>query len=132
VAGGKLTTYRLMAQQTLDQIAADKRWTTPPCATAGEPLLSQAETTGVSGILPPPFSREAVAHYCRKEWAVHLDDVMVRRTSWQHYYIDARQKAAQAAEWMAELLGWSNEDVARELARCPPLNPIHLPERVTR
>ena len=126
VAGGKLTTYRLMAQQTLDQIAADKRWTTPPCATAGEPLLSQAETRGVSGILPPPFSREAVAHYCREEWAVHLDDVMVRRTSWQHYYADARQKAAQAAEWMAELLGWSDE----ELARCPPSMMSHWPEQV--
>jgi len=132
VAGGKLTTYRLMAQQTIDQIASDQRWSTPPCSTAEEPLLSQSETAGVSGLLPPPFSREAVAHYCREEWAVHLDDVMVRRTSWQHYYADARQKAGQAAEWMADLLGWSDEDVTRELTLCLPLNTINLPERVTR
>jgi glycerol-3-phosphate dehydrogenase len=131
VAGGKLTTYRLMAQQTLDQIAADKGWTTPKCATAGEPLLSRAETAGVSGILPPPFCREAVAHYCREEWAVHLDDVMVRRTSWQHYYADARQKAAQAAEWMAEILGWPDEEMARELALCLSSNGSPLPETPT-
>ena len=83
------------------------------------------------GILPPPFSKEAVAHYCREEWAVHLDDVMVRRTSWQHYCADAPQKAAQAAEWMAEFLGWPDEEMARELARCRATKGSQLAQRVT-
>ncbi|HEY3860971.1 MAG TPA: glycerol-3-phosphate dehydrogenase/oxidase [Verrucomicrobiae bacterium] len=118
VAGGKLTTYRLMAEQTLDRIAAEKGWNTPRCQTARDPLLSLAETAGVSGIFPPAFSQEAVAHYCRNEWAIHLDDVMIRRTSWQYYYADAREKAAEAAQWMAQFFGWTNEEIAAELARC--------------
>ena len=90
VAGGKLTTYRLMAEQTVDQIV---NWLkrlnglhreVAVCRTADEPLLPAADVAGVSGILPPEFSRRAVEHYCANEWAVHLDDVMVRRTSW-HY-----------------------------------------------
>jgi glycerol-3-phosphate dehydrogenase len=33
-----------------------------------------------------------VEHYCTNEWAVHLDDVMVRRTSWHYYHRDAVAK----------------------------------------
>jgi glycerol-3-phosphate dehydrogenase len=117
VAGGKLTTYRLMAEQTVNQIVARNGRTAAPCATAVEPLLSAADTEGVSGLLPPPFGREAVAHYCGKEWAVHLDDVMGRRTSWRHYYADAAQKAVQVAQWMGPCLGWSAAEQARELER---------------
>jgi len=31
-----------------------------------------------SGVIPPAVSREAVEHFCRHEWARHLDDVMIR------------------------------------------------------
>ena len=74
------------------------------CRTAQEPLLPAEETGGVSGILPPEFSRKAVEHDVAKEWAVHLDDVMVRRTSWHYYFTDAAAKARQVALWMGELL----------------------------
>jgi len=121
VAGGKLTTYRLMAEQTVDQIA---RWLlrTPrpafrPCRTADEPLLTPSDIAEVSGILPPPFERRVIEHYCANEWAVHLDDVMVRRTSWQYYCPDARQRAGQAADWMGACLGWSEAARAAELNR---------------
>jgi glycerol-3-phosphate dehydrogenase len=57
VAGGKLTTYRLMAEQTVDQIVKALRREAEPCRTAEEPLLPQSEVTGVSGIQPPEFSR---------------------------------------------------------------------------
>ena len=36
-------------------------------------------------------------HYVAREWAVHLDDVMVRRTSWHYYFRDAAAKAQQVA-----------------------------------
>ncbi len=117
VAGGKLTTYRHIAEQTLDRMAAEQKWRLPPCATATEPLLPVAETEGVSGILPPAFSRNAVEHYCGKEWAAHLEDVMVRRTSWHYYHEDAAEKAVEAAEWMGEILGWSAEAQGGELRR---------------
>jgi glycerol-3-phosphate dehydrogenase len=87
------------------------------CRTAAEPLLPVAETSGVSGILPPEFSRKAVEHYVANEWAVHLDDVMVRRTSWHYYFQDAAAKAQQVAAWMAELLGWTEAQRAAEIAR---------------
>jgi glycerol-3-phosphate dehydrogenase len=80
-------------------------------------LLPVAATAGVSGILPPEFSRIPVQHYVANEWAVHLDDVMVRRTSWHYYFKDAAAKALQVAAWMAELLGWTESQRADEIAR---------------
>ncbi len=123
VAGGKLTTYRLMAEQTVDQLV---RWllksSTPTgnysrCRTAEDRLLAPAEVQNLSGILPPEFCRRVVEHCCANEWAVHLDDVMVRRTSWHYYHRDATAKAGHVAHWMAELLNWTSEQCATELAR---------------
>jgi len=117
VAGGKLTTYRLMAEQTVDRIVREQRLQAQPCVTAKEPLLPESETRGVSGILPPAVTRAAVAHYCDREWAVHLDDVMLRRTSWHYYWRDAAAKAAQVADWMGEPLEWTDAERAAERSR---------------
>jgi glycerol-3-phosphate dehydrogenase len=117
VAGGKLTTYRLMAEQTVDRIVREQKLAATPCRTAKEPLLPPAETQGVSGILPPDFNRRPVEHYCTHEWAVHLDDVLLRRSSWHYYFRDAAAKAERVADWMGELLGWSKERQAAELQR---------------
>jgi glycerol-3-phosphate dehydrogenase len=123
VAGGKLTTYRLMAEQTVDRIIKNlqtrKALTQTPrnCSTATEPLLPSVEINGYSGILPPDFSRRVVEHACANEWAAHLDDVMVRRTSWHYYFRDATEKAERVADWMGELLGWTDSQRAAELAR---------------
>jgi len=101
-------------------------------------LLTAADIAGFSGILPPEFSRRAVEHYCTNEWAVHLDDVMVRRTSWRYYHRDAAQKADRVADWMAELLGWSNTTRAGEIERyeamavCAPAAPSSLSRETQR
>jgi glycerol-3-phosphate dehydrogenase len=115
VAGGKLTTHRLMAEQTVDRLVAATKLPAAKCRTASETLLEKPD--GFSGILPPEFQREAVAHYCAKEWTLHLDDLMIRRTSWHYYHADAMNKARQAAEWMSECLGWSAAERDGELAR---------------
>jgi glycerol-3-phosphate dehydrogenase len=117
VAGGKLTTYRLIAEQTVDQIVKALQHEAALCRTAEEPLLPPGEVAGVSGILPPEFSRRTVEHYCANEWAIHLDDVMVRRTSWHYYHRDAAQKAERVADWMSELLGWSDTTRPAEIKR---------------
>ncbi len=123
VAGGKLTTHRLMAEQTVDQIiqffgeANQPSPNTLPCRTAEEQLLPANETQGISSILPPECCRRVVEHYCSREWAVHLDDVMVRRTGWQRYRRDADATAEQVASWMGELLGWTDGQRVEELAR---------------
>ncbi|HXC35859.1 MAG TPA: glycerol-3-phosphate dehydrogenase/oxidase [Candidatus Acidoferrales bacterium] len=131
VAGGKLTTYRLMAEETVNQIIhALKRAGLKPepasCSTAKEPLLPQTETTGISGILPPEFSRDVVRHFCENEWAVHLDDIMVRRTSWHYYYKDADARARQVAAWVKEFLDWPDDDAAKEIKHYHELT--HLTE----
>ncbi|MDB6124219.1 MAG: glpD [Pedosphaera sp.] len=120
VAGGKLTTYRLMAEQTVDAIIKTSKGAiseTAPCRTAKDPLLSPTEMAGVSGVVPPEFNRRAVEHYCKQEWAIHLDDVMVRRTSWHYYHADASQKAECVADWMGDILSWSAAERVAELNR---------------
>jgi glycerol-3-phosphate dehydrogenase len=117
VAGGKLTTYRLMAEQTVDRLVREQQLKAFPCRTAVEPLLPASEVNSVSGILPPAFNRTAVDHYAAREWAVHLDDVMLRRTSWHYYFADAAARAQSVADWMGELQGWSAETRVAELRR---------------
>jgi len=120
VAGGKLTTHRLMAQQTVDQIAEALKGEAPryaPCRTADEPLLPRTETDGVSGILPPPVTREVVKHFCECEWPAHLEDVMIRRAGWHYYLADAKERAEQVAGWMGEFLDWPAAVRAEKIAR---------------
>jgi glycerol-3-phosphate dehydrogenase len=120
VAGGKLTTYRLMAQQTINQVYNYLKMTPPPCRTAAEPLLPPEETEGISSIAPPEPARELVQHFCRNEWAKHLDDVMIRRTSWAYYRLDAKDLTRKVADWMAEELQWDDERKLAEVKRCSP------------
>ena len=138
VAGGKLTTYRLIAQQAVDRLLSHlghsdaccgRRSTAccggrsaARCRTAEEPLLepgplSNTGVQGVSGILPPAVTAEVVEHYCRNEWAVHLDDVMRRRTSWHYYHTDADQLAHRVAGWMTDIYGWDAAKRQAELRR---------------
>jgi glycerol-3-phosphate dehydrogenase len=116
VAGGKLTTYRLIAEETIDGLAKERGLKLPSCRTATEPLIDAASNK-YSGILPPQFSRDAVDHFCRNEWAVNLDDVMIRRSSWHYYYTDAAAKAQQVANWMSEIFSWTPEQKKAQIAR---------------
>jgi glycerol-3-phosphate dehydrogenase len=116
VTGGKLTTYRLMAEQTVDLLMRALGRPAVRCQTADEPLLPAGEAVRFSGILPPKFSREAVDHFLTGEWAVTLADVMIRRSGWHYYYRDAAVKAEQVADWMAESAGWSSHQRYTELA----------------
>jgi glycerol-3-phosphate dehydrogenase len=105
-----------MAEQAVDEVvrflgAPSAR----PCATADTPLLPGPDA--FSGVLPPEPSRQAVEHYCRNEWARHLDDVMVRRSNWQHYRPDAPDVAREALGWMTEFYGWSPDRSESEWRR---------------
>ena len=115
VAGGKLTTYRLMAEQTVDRAMAGLGMEARPCRTAAEPILSERGDS--SGLTPPPVARGIVEHYCLREWARHLDDVMVRRTGWRFYHRDQMGTAREVAGWMGEALGWDREQMEVELRR---------------
>jgi glycerol-3-phosphate dehydrogenase len=116
VAGGKLTTYRLMAEQVVDRIVKHIGASAQPCDTAERPLLNPHALRG-SGVLPPEVTREQVGHYCRNEWSVHLDDVMIRRSSWAYYHEDSLAIAVRVAGWMAEFGRWDRARVEAELHR---------------
>jgi glycerol-3-phosphate dehydrogenase len=62
-----------------------------------------------------------VQHYCRQEWARHLDDLLLRRTSWHYYYRASDQVAERASQWMAAELQWSEQRRRQELERCAEL-----------
>jgi len=140
VTGGKLTTYRLMAEEAVNAAMHYLGVSLPSCATARTPLLSADATAGVSGILPPDVAEAAVQHYCREEWATHLDDVMIRRTSWRYYYSDHMAIANTVADWMSGPLGWTDDVKRSELARYRRLTtgsetpsphfPLHDPQAV--
>jgi glycerol-3-phosphate dehydrogenase len=104
-----------MAEQAVDKVGQHLGAKISPCRTAKEPLLPAAEVTPYSGILPAPFTREAVEHYVRREWALHLSDIMLRRSGWHYYDRDTTARARQVAAWMATAAGWSNARQAAEL-----------------
>jgi glycerol-3-phosphate dehydrogenase len=116
VAGGKLTTYRLIAQQAVDRVGRELSLN-GACRTDVEPLTPPEEAVGISGIEPPAASRELIEYYCRNEWALHLEDVMVRRGRWQTYEPKAQRKADEVAMWMGTALGWTDGQRQAELAR---------------
>ena len=117
VAGGKLTTYRLIAEQVVDRIVKQQGRRAEPCRTATEPLLPGGENPAGSGVGPPLHSKKLVEHFCRHEWAVHLDDVMIRRAGWHPYLGAAAPITAHVAEWMAAIHGWDAARLAAEIAR---------------
>lgn len=116
VAGGKLTTYRLMAEQAVDQVGRHLHLRLPRSRTAKLPLPSGR----FSSVIPPSIERRVVAECCQNEWAVHLDDVLLRRTSWGYYHRNSQNLALQVAAWMADLLGWNSDQTRAELQRVPP------------
>jgi glycerol-3-phosphate dehydrogenase len=128
VTGGKLTTYRLMAEETIDAIARYLGIKNQKCRTARVPLLDRSETSGISGIVPPPVSEMLVKHFCRNEWVRRLDDLMIRRTSWRHYRHDHIEVAVRAARWMAEELGWDDGTLHAEIAQYRQFVGANIPD----
>lgn len=115
IAGGKLTTYRLMAEQAVDQILRHLNVKARPCRTGSEPLLRPDQMSAFTGILPAPCTPEAVDHYVRCEWALRLEDVLLRRSGWHHYDHPNPTTIEQIASWMADAAGWSAEKRAAEI-----------------
>ena len=130
VAGGKLTTCRLMAEQTVDAVVAELHIAARACDTGKVALLHHGPSVA-GGVLPPPVSEEVVRHCCAHEWARHLDDVMIRRTSWHYYHRDAGAIAEQALGWMEKFFAWpparTAVDWQRYVAEAGPLFPIASP-----
>lgn len=159
VAGGKYTTYRVMAEDAVDAAVAALP-PAPPSRTANLPLVGAQRWSEVRGAaaelaagagLPeetvarllrrhgdqvgdvldlarsdpalarpldgaPGYLAAEVVHAVRAEGALHLDDVLTRRTrvsiQTEHRGVDS---APQVAALMARELGWDEERTAREV-----------------
>jgi glycerol-3-phosphate dehydrogenase len=159
IAGGKFTTYRIMARDVVDAVAGDG---VPASVTDQTPLLGAdglaavraaaarlAEDHGVSretvehlvnryGTLATdvldliredaslarplaprhPYLRAEVAYAVTHEGALHMDDVLVRRT---RLFIESADSGTAAVEEvsmiMGRLLGWSRRRRAAECSR---------------
>lgn len=162
VAGGKLTTYRVMAKDTVDAVARGIERPTPPSVTEhigltgaegypaawnrrGRIARKHGLTPGAVGHLLNRFGTHArevlalidarpelgallpgsedylaaeVVYAVTHEGALHLDDVLARRTRMSIEAWDRGVSAAPvAARLMGEVLGWDEARVDLEVSR---------------
>ena len=147
IAGGKLSAYRAMAEHVVDLCVQRLGRPALPCSTADRPLVggerpiaraelarlgagasqaerlaalygSEAELIAAAG----GDVRAEARHAVTAEGALTLEDYWVRRSAraWfdERAGRDALEPAAQA---MAELLGWSPAETARQMLQCTDL-----------
>jgi glycerol-3-phosphate dehydrogenase len=159
IAGGKFTTYRVMAKDAVD-FALGKQSKTQPSTTQKIPLVgadgfatAERELAAVTVGLgwdstmtdhlfhryganirdiaeialrepalaeplehAPAYLRAEIAYAVTHEGALHLDDLMMRRTRIVYEYVDEGSAALpEVAAIAAELLGWTQFEQAREV-----------------
>jgi glycerol-3-phosphate dehydrogenase len=133
ITGGKLTTYREMAEQCVDAAVRRLGMKVRPCDTTTARLPGQRPPASPDDVLlaPPLEWREAdVTQAVRSEFAETVADVLMRRT---HLAFEMKDHGVgvsrQVATMMGTLLGWTGAGVdtavteyAREAARIFKVN----------
>ncbi len=79
-------------------------------------MLPPHEAGEFSGILPAVFTREAVKYFVRHEWAISLEDILVRRSGWHYYFGNTGTRAETVAAWMGEIAEWTPTKQEDEVA----------------
>ncbi len=112
VVGGKLTTAHAMAAEVLDRIAPRVRGTIEGRTSAAALRIED------SGAPEPESVTAEASRAVRKEMAMHLDDVFIRRTHVFHETLDqGMDEAPKVANVLAAELGWDSARRAAELDR---------------
>jgi glycerol-3-phosphate dehydrogenase len=112
ICGGKLTTWRRMAEDTVDRLGDAVLGPLPPCRTTTLTLdgasrarevqeLAREEALGTPLLDGLPYTEAEVAYAARTEMAATVEDVLARRT---RASTEAPRKAEDAGERIAELL----------------------------
>ncbi|CAN5861269.1 glycerol-3-phosphate dehydrogenase/oxidase [soil metagenome] len=126
VAGGKYTTYRIMARDAVDVATVNLGATdsvTDEILLIGadrpdvlrELIAARPELAGKLG--ETRFSRAEALYAVTDEGALHLDDILTRRTRVSIECADrGAAVAADVARLVAPELGWSEADQAREVS----------------
>ena len=145
IAGGKLTTYRHMAQETVDEVlrvlGKSARCRTKSLglrgssgqekvqdehlrnrygsdAAAVQALVAADPSLGEPLVPGQPYLRAEAVYAAQSEMVVELDDVFSRRTRARLFARDATTDVAEdVARLVAGPLGWSAEEQARQVER---------------
>ena len=146
ITGGKLTTYRRMAEDTVDFVLDglgrktacrtkklllhgasgqagtgqhEHLWNRYGADAAAVRALVDADPTLGEPLVPgQPYLRAEAVYAAQEEMVVDLDDVFSRRTRARLFARDATLGAAEAvAALVAGPLGWSEEEQARQVGR---------------
>ncbi len=139
VAGGKYTTYRVMAADAVDAIAGYVGRSLPESPTTDIPLVGATSydpdrlhsrygaladevrslasgDAGIRVVRDAPYLMAEILYATTHEGALHLDDVLTRRT---RLSIETRDRGVEAARpvagAMADVLGWDASTVSREI-----------------
>jgi glycerol-3-phosphate dehydrogenase len=128
VAGGKYTTYRVMARDAVDQARKSLGFDVPDSATdriqlvgADRPSVLERMCEGRPELRAKlgtsRFTRAEALFAVTDEGALHLDDILTRRT---RISVETEDRGTVVAEEVARLvapsLGWTEGDVEREVA----------------
>jgi glycerol-3-phosphate dehydrogenase len=110
VAGGKYTTYRLIAEQVVNQL------TEAPCRTADTRLPEHRLANAGDRIsdAPPVFVSD-IAHACDYEMAMTVSDVMRRRTGLALSRHGGVETAGSVARLMANHCQWTDQQMNSSL-----------------
>jgi glycerol-3-phosphate dehydrogenase len=104
--GVKLTTARAEAEKAVTLVLRRLQRAGPPCRTATTPLRAARPLAG--GVA------EQTQHAVREEMAVHLSDVVLRRTDLGTAGPTSEPDVDAAAAAMARLLGWDEQKARAE------------------
>jgi glycerol-3-phosphate dehydrogenase len=127
ITGGKLTTFRIMAQQVVD-VVGRRLHAGGVCTTAHAPFPDDTAEREAFCAAEPVRARLVVpglrwrwgdfAWAVEREHAYNLSDVFMRRTKLAYETRDHGESlAAEAAAYIAPLLGWTPGDAAAEVQR---------------
>ena len=145
VGGGKLSAYRAMAERIVDTVLENHSFTAKPCSTADNPLpggdrvVNASELKEMGGVQSERLARlygteavDVVTSAARgglvsaeveqavlKEGALRLEDYWARRSSRAWFDEGAGVPVlVEAANKMADLLGWDDSRKALEIENC--------------
>jgi glycerol-3-phosphate dehydrogenase len=127
VAGGKYTTYRVMAEETVDRALEVRGIDAPASSTRSIVLEGRRRPADLAEMIERSadlaislgdsrFRRAEALYAVTHEGALHLDDILTRRT---RVSIETPDRGTEVADEVARLvapdLGWSEEDIGREV-----------------
>ena len=118
VIGGKITAYRLIAEEVTD-VVARRLGSNAGCRTGELPLpgAGRVATTDADALCPHArTTTEDIAHAVRAEWAMTLADVLLRRTAIGLAACQGLDRLDAIADVVGGLLGWDPTRRAAEVA----------------